>query len=175
MKMVQLSIECGMSPISPLAFAQYGSLLASLGDIRSGCQYARIAKALLVKMGSRQVTGEVIAYVAQLLAYVEPVQSAIEFHIEGEKAAFSSGTTSYAMLNALLYGTCSFWTGKKLCAVKSQLDQTIALIKQYKHHTLLVRVCIIRSLVFIYMNKRDLMLTLILRFNYFHCMGRCLV
>ncbi|KAL7526202.1 hypothetical protein ACHAXR_004404, partial [Thalassiosira sp. AJA248-18] len=36
LKMVQLSLEAGMSPLSPVAFALYGSFVASMGDIREG-------------------------------------------------------------------------------------------------------------------------------------------
>jgi len=137
-KMVQLSLEHGMSPISPLAFVTYGSFLASMGDIREGYRYARIAKALLNKVSSRQAAGETIAYSAQLLAYAEPMQSALEFHIEGGKAAMSSGATVYALLNALLYDIGCYWSGKKLSSVKIQLDQTIRLIKQNKSSLLMV-------------------------------------
>lgn len=97
LKMVQLSLEHGMSPISPLAFVSYGSLLASMGDIRQGYRYALMGKILLKEFGSRQVTGETIAHFAQLMACAEPVQSAIEFHIEGRKAAMSSGAPVYAI------------------------------------------------------------------------------
>ncbi|KAL7532357.1 hypothetical protein ACHAXR_004580, partial [Thalassiosira sp. AJA248-18] len=133
LKMVQLSLMHGLSPASPLAFVLYGSFLASMGNIQEGCRYAKIAKALLNKVSSRRFAGEVIAYSTQLMAYAEPVQSAIEFHIEGRKAAMASGATAFAMVNALLYDSCSFWSGKKLYSVKSQLDQTVTLIKQHKH------------------------------------------
>lgn len=139
LQMVILSIEHGMSPLSPLAFVVYGSFLASMGDIREGCRYARISKALLDKVGSRQVTGNVMAYFAQLMAYSSPVQSAIEFHIEGGKAAMTSGSTVYGLMNAMLYDICSYWSGKKLRSVVSRLGQTVSLLKQNKGFVFLVR------------------------------------
>jgi len=136
LRMVQLSLTHGMSPLSPLAFVSYGSFLASSGDIREGYRYARIATAQLDKVGQR-VAGQVIAYSTQLKAYVEPVQSAIEFHIEGGKAAMICGQISYLLLNSLLYDSCSFWSGKKLKKVISQLEQTISTARQGKHVLLL--------------------------------------
>lgn len=151
LKMVQFTLEHGLSPISPLAFVSYGSFLASMGGIREGCRYARIAKKLLSKVSSRQFAGEVIAYSTQLISHAEPVQSSIEFHLEGYKLAMASGATTYAMLNALLYDSCSYWTGKKLHLVKRQLDQTVSLIKQHKHVLLLVRmISLVTIAIFIY-------------------------
>ena len=71
MKMVQISLKHGMSSVSPLAFVQYASFLATQGDIREGYRYARVAKALLDSNPSNiQVKGEFISYFGQLLAFV---------------------------------------------------------------------------------------------------------
>ena len=71
LKMVQISLKVGMSIVSPLAFVQYASFLATQGDIREGYRYARVAKALLDSNPSNiQVKGELIAYFGQLLAFV---------------------------------------------------------------------------------------------------------
>ena len=71
MKMVQISLKYGMSGVSPLAFVQYASFLATQGDIRGGYRYARVAKALLDSNPSNiQVKGESLAYFGQLLAFV---------------------------------------------------------------------------------------------------------
>ena len=71
MKMVQISLKHGMSSVSPLAFVQYASFLATQGDIREGYRYARVAKALLDSNPSNiQVKGEFLAYFGQLLAFV---------------------------------------------------------------------------------------------------------
>lgn len=139
LKMVQISLMYGMSPISPFAFVAYGSFIASMGNIREGCRYAGVARALLQKMNSREVAGAVIAYSAQLMAYLEPVQSAIEFHLEGSKAGMECGAAPWAMLNNFLYDSGSYWSGKKLHLVRSQLDQTISLVKQYKNPVMLVQ------------------------------------
>jgi len=70
LKMVQISLKVGMSSVSPLAFVQYASFLATQGDIREGYRYARVAKALLDSNPSIQVKGEFLAYFSQLLAFV---------------------------------------------------------------------------------------------------------
>ena len=71
MKMVQISLKVGMSSVSPLAFVQYASFLATQGDISGGYRYARVAKALLDSNPSNiQVKGEALAYFGQLLAFV---------------------------------------------------------------------------------------------------------
>jgi len=139
MKMVQQSLMHGMSPLSPLAFVSYGSFLAAMGNISEGYRFARIAKALLETVGSRGVAGAVICYSTQIMAYAEPVQSAIEFHVEGGKAAMKSGSMGYAMMNQVCYDTGSYWSGKKLGAVKSQLDRSMSLAKRNKHVVILMQ------------------------------------
>lgn len=43
----------------------------------------------------------------------------------------ASGSSSYAMLNNLLFDSCSFWSGKDLTIVKRQMDRTCRLAKQH--------------------------------------------
>lgn len=138
MRIVQLSLKHGISPLSPLGFAFYGSFLASMGDIREGCRFAKISRKLLDRIGTKQSRGNVAAYATQIMAYVEPVQSVLECHVDGHKAAMAAGSTSYALLNLFLRSGLHYWSGKSLSTTKSALEEITRLIKQHKHLMLLV-------------------------------------
>ena len=58
MRIVELSLEHGLNPLSPLGFALYGSFLASMGDISTGYRFALLSRKLLEKIGSNQSRGE---------------------------------------------------------------------------------------------------------------------
>ncbi len=52
------------------------------------------------------------------MCFVERVQSANEFFLEGHAAAMSSGDMNTAIMSRLLYSVCSFWAGTNLQQVK---------------------------------------------------------
>jgi len=130
MKMVQLSIAHGMSPLSPLGFTYFGQLLAAFGDIREGYRYVKIGRQLLERMGSKEVAGEVIAQGTQVVCCFEPVQAAVEAHVEGQTTAMAAGDYHFALYNSACYVVISMWAGVKLAEFKKRSDQALALMKE---------------------------------------------
>ena len=90
MKMVELSMKFGFCSFTSFAFVNYGCFIASTGSIREGFRYSKIGLTLMERFGNK-AAGEVFAYSTQLKAYIEPVQSSIEFHKEGARASMISG------------------------------------------------------------------------------------
>jgi len=133
MKMVQLSIEHGMSAMSPIGFTYYGMLIASLGDIREGCRYARIGRQLLDRPGAKEVAGEVISMGTQLTCFVEPVQCANETHLQAHAAAMSAGDICNAMLILFAYSIGSYWAGEKLSVVREKFAKSRSLMEKQNH------------------------------------------
>ena len=138
MKMVELSLKFGFCSFTSFAFVNYGCFIASTGSIREGFRYSKIGLALMTRFGNKSA-GEVFAYSTQLKAYVEPVQSSIEFHKVGERASMISGNPTYSIMNRLLYDSCGFWVGKRLKGVLQSLEQTKSLAQQHKQFTVLVQ------------------------------------
>mmetsp|Transcript_32408 Transcript_32408/g.58578 ORF Transcript_32408/g.58578 Transcript_32408/m.58578 type:complete len:391 (-) Transcript_32408:18-1190(-) len=132
-KMVQLSIKHGMSPMSPVGFTYYGMLLARLGNIREGCRYVRIGRKLLDRVGSNEVAGEVITIGTQVMCFVEPVQSANEFFLRGHAAAMLAGDMSNAMASSMTYAVGSYWAGTKLQIVRENFAKSRILMEKQNH------------------------------------------
>mmetsp|Transcript_4484 Transcript_4484/g.8609 ORF Transcript_4484/g.8609 Transcript_4484/m.8609 type:complete len:739 (-) Transcript_4484:970-3186(-) len=140
MKIVQLSITRGMSPISPLGFTYFGMLLARLGDIREGCRYVRIGRQLLDRIGSKEVAGEVICSGTQVLCFVEPVQSTLETHVQGHTTSMAAGDTHGALLNSVCYVATSFWAGTKLSVWRERYAFARRLMEEHDHMTFLAHI-----------------------------------
>ncbi|KAL3798700.1 hypothetical protein HJC23_004451 [Cyclotella cryptica] len=71
LKMVQLTILHGLSPLSPIGFAFFGSLLAKLGNIQLGYKFILMAKRLLYSEGESAAitTGDVQSACLNRLLY----------------------------------------------------------------------------------------------------------
>lgn len=121
-KIVQLSIRQGLSPQSPLGIGYFGFLVARRGDIQKGYAYAKMGRKLLDKEGYKEVAGEVIAMVTQLMCFVEPIQCSKEFFHEGYDAALSAGDMHNALVCKLVYSIYTYWAGTKLPKVKEIFD-----------------------------------------------------
>ena len=133
MRMVQLSLERGMNPLSPLGFALYGSFLAGMGHMREGYRYSKLSKVMLDKIGCPQIRGDVFVYATQVAAHFEPLQSVIECHAYGHKVALAAGNTRFAMLNSIFCCNLQFCSGVKLSQLKLCIEESLHMTKQQNH------------------------------------------
>lgn len=62
LKMVNMSINHGMSVVSPVGFAYFGSMLAKIDEMRDGARFARLAKKMIERGGSRQIAGNCLLF-----------------------------------------------------------------------------------------------------------------
>ncbi|KAL7428984.1 hypothetical protein ACHAXM_001499 [Skeletonema potamos] len=131
-KIIELSINHGMSPVSPVGFVHLGSYMAKLGDIRGGYHYVKLARSLLDKVGSRESAGEVISFGTQVMAYIEPLQASLEYYDEGYAAAMASGDVNLAAYNKLFCCGSSFYAGVKLQTVRDKYDEVVKFLEDRK-------------------------------------------
>jgi len=127
-----------MSRISPVGFAHFGSLLGTLGNILEGYRYVKLAKQLLGRIaGSNEVAGEVLKVSTNVVCFVEPAQSTIEFFKEGFNLSMASGDLITAMECSIYYSTSTFWVYPSLAIVKKNVDNTRKMLEQQNHLTFL--------------------------------------
>jgi hypothetical protein len=108
LKIIQLLIDHGISPVSTIGFTYFGQHVATCGDIEEGCRYVKIARKLLDRIGSKEFAGEVIAMGSQLLHFVEPIQLTLEYHNEGYNMAMAAGDMQGAMINRAFFARLHF-------------------------------------------------------------------
>ncbi len=136
-KVIQISLTYGMSPLSPVGFAQYGNFLALVrGEFVEGCRYVKLALSLMKKLPTRAQNGSIMFHSNYTKLHVEPMQSAIEFYRDAYIASMKSGNP-YAIGFSYVYNTFCFWSGKELRAVVSLMKETIAEAKYQKNLILL--------------------------------------
>ncbi|KAL7464104.1 hypothetical protein ACHAXS_004440, partial [Conticribra weissflogii] len=131
-KMVELSLAYGLTPMSAIGFAYFGSMLASIGYINEGYRYVKLSKDLVHRFGSKEVAGEVIAIATQTIGYVEPMQTTLEFHLQGHTSALEAGDIRNASLNFNLYCNYLFYSGRNLIQVKTKCEEACLFMKQHK-------------------------------------------
>jgi predicted ATPase len=125
MKIVELTIEHGLSPMSAIGFTYFGGMIAEIGNIRDGYRYTKLAKALLDKNPSNEIAGEVIYQSAELLAYMEPLQAVNEYRIPGQATAMAAGDVHSACMNEFLSTCPMLWSGVILSGVKEALVNAV--------------------------------------------------
>eukprot|EP00804_Cyclotella_cryptica_P031189 CCRYP_019406-RA/>CCRYP_019406-RA protein AED:0.07 eAED:0.07 QI:42/1/1/1/0.5/0.33/3/953/1070 len=103
LKMIDLTIEHGMSPMSPVGFAYFASLLGKLGELKDALRFAKLAKTLLDAIGSNEILGDVIFTTSSVLSYCEPMQSVNEYRSQGHDAALAAGDVYSACMLRLTY------------------------------------------------------------------------
>ena len=155
LKMIQLSIDHGMSPVSPIGFTYFGQHVATCGDIEQGCRYVNIARKLLDRIGSGEFAGEVIGMGSQLLHFVKPVQTTIELHTEGYTIGMAAGDMQGAMLNLAYYCGIAFWSTTKLIICKERFAQTCRLLDQHGHSNLLSHILPVVKIIQLLMGIHD--------------------
>ncbi|KAL7484284.1 hypothetical protein ACHAW6_009928, partial [Cyclotella cf. meneghiniana] len=121
MKIIQLTIENGMSPMSAIGFAYFGGMIAELCDIRSGYRYTKLAKALLDKNVCNEIAGEVLFLSSEILSYIEPLPVTNEYRSQGESVAMAAGDIHWARMNKIGFTGTLMWSGAKLSRVKEAL------------------------------------------------------
>ncbi|KAL3792871.1 hypothetical protein HJC23_004796 [Cyclotella cryptica] len=121
-KMCELSMEYGLSPMSAVGFAYFGGMVAELGDVRGGHRYTKLAKMLIEKFQSNEYAGEVIWLATEILHYIEPYQTANEYRIGGQRTAIAAGDVHWACMHKLLYSSSLPHLGVSLSVTKEAMD-----------------------------------------------------
>ena len=130
LQMIQHSLRFGMSGLSCIGFAFYGSYLACLGEIPTGYRYVKLAIRLAEKLNASDCMGDVLAVGGQVLGYVEPLQSVNDVMIRGHEYSLKTGNVGGATLSLALSKVCEFWGGKKLSIFMNTMDDALHSLSQ---------------------------------------------
>eukprot|EP00804_Cyclotella_cryptica_P007107 CCRYP_014514-RA/>CCRYP_014514-RA protein AED:0.02 eAED:0.01 QI:0/1/0.8/1/1/1/5/397/1398 len=132
-KIVELTIEHGVSPMSAIGFAYFGGMIAELGDLRGGYRYTKLAKALLHKHPSNEIAGEVILKSTEILSFIEPLQTTNDHRLQGQVAAMAAGDVHWACMNKLLFTCTLLWSGENLSEVKEAFIKAGHFSEEHSH------------------------------------------
>eukprot|EP00986_Skeletonema_menzelii_P004129 scaffold1372_cov144-Skeletonema_menzelii.AAC.1 len=147
-QIIYLSLDHGMSPVSPIGFVHLGSYMAKLGDISGGYHYVKLAYSLLDKVGSRESAGEVIFIGTHVRAYVEPLQATLQYHDEGYAAAMASGDIMQAAANILLGNRLFFFAGVNLQQLHRRSIEAAQFMRERKMLIFLIQLQCLQDSIF---------------------------
>lgn len=140
LKMVNLSLKYGNSPVSSYAYALYGVILsAALGDIETGYEFGEFALELAEKIGWKRVKpGVYFLFSVIILHFKKPFKETLEYIRKSYPFCLEVGDFQYY---ALIYGNYVynlFYSGENLVHVKEVWSRFIIGMKNLKEqHNLL--------------------------------------
>jgi predicted ATPase len=127
LKMMKLTLTDGLSAISSVAFAGYGTLLCFAGQIEEGMRYGKIALDLVDEFDAQSFQSRVGALVwGTIIVHRRPWKESLEQLQEGHRLGLQTGDTEFAMMNANLYVHFMIDSGM------FRLSETIAHAKELK-------------------------------------------
>lgn len=138
--MMQMTLEHGMSPLSPLAFVIYSNHLAIIeSNYEESRRYVSLGLSLMKQYSCGANDGQIMFHATHTKLCVEPLQSAQEHFLDSMKVSLKSGATRCAMKCALFYSACTLYTGSK--TLKEIIKFTEETLKQMKYHKTLLLYC----------------------------------
>ncbi|MBD2436308.1 ATP-binding sensor histidine kinase [Nostoc sp. FACHB-110] len=140
-KQVRLSVQYGNAAVSAQAFAWYGVILCSSGEIDLGDRIGEIAMGLLSRFQNREFKASTINMV---YPFVKPwkhhIQDSLAPLLDGYHSGLETGTLEYAAYCAYNYCSLSYFLGKNLSALEPEIqlyNQALAQLKQEVAHNYL--------------------------------------
>ncbi|MBN3899231.1 MAG: AAA family ATPase [Nostoc sp. NOS(2021)] len=140
-KQVRLSVEYGNAAVSAQTYAWYGVILCVIGEIDLGDRVGQLAMGLLSRFDSKEFKASTINMV---YPFVKPwkhhIQESLAPLLDGYHTGLEMGTLEYAAYCAYNYCSLSFFIGKDLSILESEIkiySQALAQLKQEVAHNYL--------------------------------------
>ncbi len=135
LKMLNISIEKGISPVSGYAFAAGGIVLgAGAGDYRSAHQLGRLALRLSETTNNRLLKGRINFLFGNLINHwINHADSDKDYLLKGFRFGLESGDLVYAGYNINMYILTLICTGKPLAGIYRELKKYFNLFRRTKN------------------------------------------
>jgi hypothetical protein len=138
LKMMQLTLEHGLSFISPLAFAMYGMLCVRTSDIDSAFRFGDLGLELLVKLQVCEYIPRVYAaYYGCIYPWRFPIRDALDHLLYAHRVGMQTGDIEYSCLCAYLWSSRSTSAGFPLDKIEDQRTKFQITMKSRRQESLL--------------------------------------
>jgi PAS domain S-box-containing protein len=133
-KLVNLSIEYGIAPVSPCAYANFGITLCGItGNIELGYQLGRLALRLLSRPSTQPLKAQTLLMVNLMLVHwKEHNQELLEPLLAAYQSGLETGDSEFASYSACTYSYQCFIIGQELVEVEREMERYEAAIHQLK-------------------------------------------
>ncbi len=156
-RMVQISIEHGLSPVFPLAYAAYGGLLCgNFNDIKTGYQFGELAIKLLAQLNAQSLKAKTLHTVnIYVRHWREPLKNTLQPLQQAYQLGLENGDLEYAALSTFSYCFYSYVCGKPLETVQQELEDCREAIAKISQEFALQRISLYQQVVFNLINESE--------------------
>lgn len=148
-ELVNLSVMCGNSPLSPYGYVLYALIqIGVLGDIDAGYEYSELALTLMDRGSAREIRSKVYLVAGGFVRHWKvPVREVLDQLLESLKCGLEAGDIEYACYGGIHYSSAIFHLGEPLDAVLKEHARYIDLVTRFKQDFQRHYVCILRQTV----------------------------
>ncbi|MGD2183920.1 trifunctional serine/threonine-protein kinase/ATP-binding protein/sensor histidine kinase [Lusitaniella coriacea] len=138
-KQVELSLDYGNSPLSPLGYAFFALILCGVvGDIETGYKFGELALALLDRSDAKEIqTGTIFVVNADVKHYREAVQNTLQPLQSAYALGLETGNLEFAALSTSIYVYHAYLVGRELPDLEQELENYNQTLKNLKQKTAL--------------------------------------
>jgi len=144
LRMVRMSVKHGISPMSPLAFANYGYLLSVfMGNSQEGYRFGELALSFLEKFETKEVRCKtVFMFLTSISVWRENSHSdIIERFTYASKLGMEVGDHEFAMRSLVYLALFSFFAGRHLAVLHSNMDSALECASSLGQEMILQSLC----------------------------------
>ena len=132
-KMIDLCQQYGNSPVSAFAYASYGLLLCTSGNINKGYQLGKLALTLQETFDANEIKAKVsFIFNSMIRHWREPATSTLNYFFAGIHDGIEVGDIEYACFHAQYYCTYLLLIGEPLVSAHEKLSNQISMIQAFK-------------------------------------------
>jgi len=138
-KQVNLSVRYGNAFVSPFVYATYGSIICGVvGDIETGYRLGKMALKLLDQINAREMRSKTLFVVNCLINHwKEHLKDTLPAFQQAYTAGMEVGDLEFAALSGFLFSYSSFFMGKDLAELHTEMESYSDAIRQLKQETIL--------------------------------------
>jgi predicted ATPase/serine phosphatase RsbU (regulator of sigma subunit) len=155
-KFVSLSLKYGNSSFSPYAYAGYGLMLCSIGNIEDGYTFGKMSQRLLEKLDVQdQKSRTTFTFNVFIRHWKEHVNKTLAGCLEGYKAALETGDLEFAFHNSMTYCAYGFLIGKKIADHRRETETYINIADSLKQKSQLHILCLYNQIMINLQTEND--------------------
>ncbi|WP_392531508.1 AAA family ATPase [Nostoc sp. C117] len=137
LKLINLSLKHGNTPLSAYAYVNYGLILCGVvGDIESGYQFGKLAVSLVDKLNAKEVKAKILLiFYTGIWHWKQHTKETLKPLLEGYYIGLETGDLEFAAycLNAYCYS--AYFIGRELTGLEREMATYSNAIKQMQQET----------------------------------------
>ncbi len=155
-KFVNLSLKYGNNPYSPYAYAGYGLILCSIGNIEDGYAFGRMSQRLLDKLDVQDQKARTgLTFNVFIRHWKEHVNKTLSGCLEGYKAALETGDLEFAFHHSMSYCAYGYLIGKEISNHRRETESYINLAASLKQNSQLHILCMYNQIMINLQSEND--------------------